>query len=726
MKDQQTKRSRLGLLSWAWQYSGVESVVARRHHYACRCNRCVRQRNARRRRAAEQYAREGNPLPSGAEWYEVEADRPVRYEGDPPPISDEPLTSPDPPRELTAWEWLEGLVTGEDPGSQQHPDDTDEHSDWVAALFDELAAEAEQSEEDSGTEPPLSAAPTPAEAEPSEGDPGTEPPLSAALTPAEAEHSEGNPSTEPPLSAAPTPAEAEPSEGDPGTEPPLSAALTPAEAERSEGNPGTEPPLSAALTPAEAEHSEGNPGTEPPLSAAPTPAEAEHSEGNPGTEPPLSAAPTPAEADQGEEEPGAEPRPSPAPTQVEVRKGRRLRRPLLIAAIIVGALVLATGGAILALALVASPNRASRQQVTAPTPDVGATVEAVVAMAVAQAMTTPAVPPEEREDETPVPPAAEPAAATGSLPEIDCGLHCPDEANLNLGHVEWLRKPEVTSHGVLSFLAAIDHKAGFKQAGSGQCDYPNISLTDDTNGLYGFIVSTSMAFECGLRPGQWRSRQFAYQTSKLSVSAQIDPAAATHPRLSVCLWTSGNNDAENRLLDCTPVRQPSEASPTGAAVPQPNAASPPTTSPSQPAAGQQATPTIDWFASAGWRDLAATPTLLPRPTATPVLGSAFHHPGRCWSEGVPFKEVHDGDGNFYALVPYEWIRLEGLPQMWHCAVLKSDATPGMVRGSAPGPGWSENGEGKGFYTPFGKALFVSSDIVTHKHWVLENAQWYPE
>lgn len=57
-------------------------MAIRKHHYACRCNDCVRQRNARRRRDAARYAADGNPLPSGAMWYEIETPggHPVRYE----------------------------------------------------------------------------------------------------------------------------------------------------------------------------------------------------------------------------------------------------------------------------------------------------------------------------------------------------------------------------------------------------------------------------------------------------------------------------------------------------------------------------------------------------------------------------------------------------------------------------------------------------------------------
>ena len=52
----------------------------RKHHYTCRCNDCVRQRNARRRRSEQQYAERGTPLPTGSIRYEIMGDHPIIYE----------------------------------------------------------------------------------------------------------------------------------------------------------------------------------------------------------------------------------------------------------------------------------------------------------------------------------------------------------------------------------------------------------------------------------------------------------------------------------------------------------------------------------------------------------------------------------------------------------------------------------------------------------------------
>ncbi len=52
----------------------------RKHHYTCRCNDCVRQRNARKRRSEQQYAERGTPLPTGSIRYEIMGDHPTIYD----------------------------------------------------------------------------------------------------------------------------------------------------------------------------------------------------------------------------------------------------------------------------------------------------------------------------------------------------------------------------------------------------------------------------------------------------------------------------------------------------------------------------------------------------------------------------------------------------------------------------------------------------------------------
>ena len=49
------------------------------HHYTCRCNACVRQRNARLQRQERRDIEDGNPLPPGSYPYETPGDNPVIY-----------------------------------------------------------------------------------------------------------------------------------------------------------------------------------------------------------------------------------------------------------------------------------------------------------------------------------------------------------------------------------------------------------------------------------------------------------------------------------------------------------------------------------------------------------------------------------------------------------------------------------------------------------------------
>ena len=54
--------------------------MERKHHYTCRCNDCVRQRNARRRRLEDQDAERGTPRPPHSTLYEVMGDHRVIYD----------------------------------------------------------------------------------------------------------------------------------------------------------------------------------------------------------------------------------------------------------------------------------------------------------------------------------------------------------------------------------------------------------------------------------------------------------------------------------------------------------------------------------------------------------------------------------------------------------------------------------------------------------------------
>lgn len=57
-------------------------MANRRHHHTCRCNDCVRRRNAHRQHRESEDIAQGRPSPFGSTWYEVERNESVIYEDD--------------------------------------------------------------------------------------------------------------------------------------------------------------------------------------------------------------------------------------------------------------------------------------------------------------------------------------------------------------------------------------------------------------------------------------------------------------------------------------------------------------------------------------------------------------------------------------------------------------------------------------------------------------------
>ena len=275
-------------------------MANRRHHYACRCNQCVRQRNARRRRTAERYAEGGNALPSRSLWYEVEADHPVRYEGDPPPPSREQRTDPGPPQ---GGEWMQADA---DPAREMEfapPDDGDK---------DDMQHPEESAQE---TERPES---------------------------------------------------------------PMHYRRDDMEWER-------ERHLQDFRRQQEERQRDSEQRREELLAEQETNVRRV--------------------ADEQDNEISEEPD-TPKATDAEVRR----RRPLLVLAIIVSILVLAAGGSLLTFALLASPERASRQQVAEPPPDLNATVVSAVALALPLLTPSPPAPTEVPPDERNAVPTATPTS----------------------------------------------------------------------------------------------------------------------------------------------------------------------------------------------------------------------------------------------------------------------------------------------------------------------------
>ena len=225
------------------------------------------------------------------------------------------------------------------------------------------------------------------------------------------------------------------------------------------------------------------------------------------------------------------------------RNRRRFALPLILALILVAAIV---GVGVLATVLLSSSREAPTAEAEEPTPDVGATVSAAVAMAVAAQLTPGPANPSDGGEATTLA-STEPGSA--SLPQS------PPLPPTISGYVDWEQRPAIMETGHLVFKARIDDGANFKPAGQ-NCGFANVSLTDNTDASFGSILPRSMAMPCGAGLGDWVSDQYYYSDSLLTVTVQLSAGIAAHPGLMVCLWTGGATDEENRLLDCASVLQP--------------------------------------------------------------------------------------------------------------------------------------------------------------------------
>lgn len=143
------------------------------------------------------------------------------------------------------------------------------------------------------------------------------------------------------------------------------------------------------------------------------------------------------------------------------------------------------------------------------------------------------------------------------LEEMQCGPDCDTDYRQPWGYVEWVQRPSVSISGVLTLSARIDEGIVFIPPG-GNRGYTNISLTDTSvlgrdGRFYGSIVPPGWNWVPN--PGLWIASEYRYSNRTLTVRAQIDPAAAKHPRLELCIWSGGTRE-QNQLLDCVRVQQP--------------------------------------------------------------------------------------------------------------------------------------------------------------------------
>ena len=426
----------------------------RQHHYSCRCNDCVRQRNARRRRSADRHAEEGNPWPAGAMWYEVPRDHPIRYADDIAPSASSLQF------EQTARRWLEDAIRGQQSDGPQFPSDDGGEND---------------------AQPPKRA---------DQEFPHVEPPVRY-------QRDDMEPERERQLQE-----------------------FRRQQEERQRDWEQRRDQLRAELAPDVQFISDGPDGG--------TPA------------PPSGGGSVPASA---EPAPQAAPMPS-ATSKHQSRRGFFL--PLLLTCVL---LVVIVGAGALTYAALAASRDDPEPEALAPTPDLGSTIAAAVAAAWPTSPVTPLTPsPSDNPTSANVGPPPLPPAR---LPTVECPA-CVMPGSPVADYVEWVREPTVSNAGIMAFRVRINDQAKFVVAGA-DCGFENLTLHDDNGDFYGAIIPHGMDVACGAFPGDRIAETYRFVGDLLTVRLQIDPVAASHPGLTLCLWSGGTSQ---ELLDCEPVKQP--------------------------------------------------------------------------------------------------------------------------------------------------------------------------
>ena len=143
------------------------------------------------------------------------------------------------------------------------------------------------------------------------------------------------------------------------------------------------------------------------------------------------------------------------------------------------------------------------------------------------------------------------------LDEIPCGPDCVTAFEPVSSKVAWLEGPSVTATGRFSFIARIDagHTLVIPDI---RTTGPNVVLSENavagTDPLYGTVMPPlSGGYRWTPNPGLWVADVYEYRRADntLQVAANIDPAAAAHRGLRVCIWTGGGTTT--RLLGCTAI-----------------------------------------------------------------------------------------------------------------------------------------------------------------------------
>ncbi len=140
------------------------------------------------------------------------------------------------------------------------------------------------------------------------------------------------------------------------------------------------------------------------------------------------------------------------------------------------------------------------------------------------------------------------------LQEAECGPDCITDYESLLSPVDWISGPTISESGVIKLVAVLDDSVDMGVLG--RVDGGGFTVTDGDEIYYGQIIAPAAPGSDWIpKPGLWVAEQFDYVANTLRVRAQIDPAAATHPGLRLCLWSAWS-EGESSLLDCVRVQQP--------------------------------------------------------------------------------------------------------------------------------------------------------------------------
>lgn len=161
---------------------------------------------------------------------------------------------------------------------------------------------------------------------------------------------------------------------------------------------------------------------------------------------------------------------------------------------------------------------------------------------------------------TPVPTAtATPKPATATLPTADCNPSpCHTDTAPVVAYVDWLEPPKVTASGRFTFKARVhdghDIKIATPAPNGGRLNV-HFSRGGD---IYGSVlpVDNTSGWKWSDKPTAWEADVYTYEGNVLAVVAQINPNAATHPGLRMCLWSGGATRGETYILGCIEVEQP--------------------------------------------------------------------------------------------------------------------------------------------------------------------------